>query len=58
MKGTNTVIVNNEQMLNILNDWWERMTHITKDRVTSVDQENMNFVIVLEEKIEQIEKGE
>ena len=58
MKGTNTVIVNNEQMLNILNDWWERMTYITKDRVTSVDQENMNFVIVLEEKIEQIEKGE
>ena len=58
MKGTKTVIVNNEQMLNSLNDWWERMTYITKDSVTSVDQENMNFVIVLEEKIEQIEKGE
>ena len=52
MKGTNTIIVNKQQMIEIINEWWGRVTYNTKDRVTSVDQENMNFVIVLEEQTE------
>ena len=51
MKGTNTIIVNKQQMIEIINEWWGRVTYM-KDRVTSVEQENMNFVIVLEEQAE------
>ena len=51
MKGTNTIIVNDEQMNDIVQKWWDGMTYGTKDKVICVygDSDNFNFCIELQE---------
>ena len=50
MKGTNTIIVNSNQMNEIMNKWWDGFTYGTKDAVVSVEAvEGGNFEIVIDE---------
>ena len=59
MKGRNTIIVNNEQAIEIFNDWWKKITYSTKSKVTSVEvDDNNNFEVVLDEIIEEEDEGQ
>ena len=53
MKGTNTLIVNPEQMCEIVQEWWDRHTYSfdNKQEVISVAQygEDSNFSIEIDE---------
>jgi len=52
MKGTNTIIMSNEQILDILNQWWKDATyaHKTEDTITKVVANDYDgFVITMEE---------
>ena len=51
MKGTNTIILNEEQMLDVMSEWWAGMSysHKTHDVVKRVYQsEDGNFEITIE----------
>ena len=50
MKGTNTIIVNADQMNVIVDKWWSGMTYGTAERVIDVTVDaNGNFEITLDE---------
>ena len=52
MKGTNTLIINNEQMLEIIEQWWKSKTYSNMDKAKVskvVANECDGFVITLEE---------
>ena len=54
MKGTNTLTVNDEQMREIVQKWWDEGTFSTRLAVVVTDvhstDDGQNFEIVLEEK--------
>ena len=53
MKGENTIIINREQMVSIVQAWWDDAQSgvVRTDTVTTVESNSYNgFVIVIEER--------
>ena len=52
MKGTNTIILNEEQMNAVMTEWWSGIaySHKTKDKCIEVSADGTgNFEIILDE---------
>ena len=57
MKGTNTIILNAEQMNAVMTKWWSDMTYATKDKVIDVSVDaNGNFEVILDEIVEPVKE--
>ena len=48
MKGTNTLIVNDSQMKEIVQEWWDRHTYSNMGKVVNVEAEGFNFTIEID----------
>ena len=61
MKGENTIIINREQMVSIVQAWWDDAQSgiVRTDTVTTVESNSNNgFVIAIEESIKVEWKGD